>query len=349
MVEIGYKLSSEEFPPGDLLEQARRAEAAGFTFALVSDHFHPWTDRQGQSPFVWAVLGALARETRTLRIGTGVTCPSIRIHPGIVAQAAATVAVLMPGRFFLGVGSGENLNEHVFGHRWPPVRVRQRMLEEAVEVIRGLWTGGLQDHEGRYYRVEGARLYTRPETPPPILVAAGGPRAAALAARIGDGLVSSEPDARLAKAFEEAGGRGKPRYTEVTVCWAAEEGRARRTALEVWPIAALTGSLATDLALPRHFEAAARLVDEETIARAVVCGPDRDRHVEALVRAAEAGFDHICVHQVGPDQAGFLQFYQREVLPELARRLDLAPAAAAGRPPAGRPGPARAGGRRRAA
>src|SRR5207245_1927189 len=186
-MELGYKLSSEEFGPRDLVRQARQAEEAGFTFALISDHFHPWVDKQGHSPFVWGVLGGVAQGTDRLRVGTGVTCPTMRIHPVIVAQAAATAAALMPGRFFLGVGTGENLNEHIVGHRWPPIGVRQEMLEEAVAVIRQLWQGGYQDHHGRFYTVERARIYTRPEVRRPIYVAPSGTKAPGLRERRGGG------------------------------------------------------------------------------------------------------------------------------------------------------------------
>ncbi|HXG04748.1 MAG TPA: TIGR03557 family F420-dependent LLM class oxidoreductase [Candidatus Binatia bacterium] len=318
-IQIGYKLSSEEFGPRELVRQARRAEEIGFRFGLISDHFHPWTDRQGQSPFVWSVLGGIAEATERLVVGTGVTCPTIRMHPAIVAHAAATAAAMLPGRFFLGVGSGENLNEHITGHRWPPVEIRQAMLEEAVAVIRLLWQGGYRDHYGRFYTVENARLYTRPPEPPPIYVAAGGPKAAALAARVGDGLVMSEMKPDVLRAFEQAGGGGKPRYTELTVCWAPDEAQARRTAFEVWPIAGFTGPLNQDLAIPAHFEKAARMLTEDRVAEAVICGPDPGRHVEALVKHAEAGYTHVAVHQVGPDQEGFFRFYEREVLPAFER------------------------------
>jgi len=319
-MRLGYKLSSEEFGPRELVRLARRAEACGFEFALISDHYHPWIDRQGQSPFVWSALGALAEATERLVIGTGVTCPTIRIHPAIVAQAAATTAAMLPGRFFLGVGSGENLNEHILGDRWPPVDVRQEMLEEAVELMRQLWQGGYQDFHGLHYTVESARLYTRPDSPPPVVVAAAGPKAAALAGRIGDGLVTTEPDAELVQAFRRAGGEGKPCHVEMTVCWAEREADARRTALEVWPLAALSGPLSTELAIPAHFEQAAKMVDEKRIAEAVVCGPDPARHVEAIQKHVEAGYDHVCVHQIGPDQEGFFRFYEREVMPALAGR-----------------------------
>jgi coenzyme F420-dependent glucose-6-phosphate dehydrogenase len=317
MLQVGYKLSSEEHGPNDLIRFARLADDAGFSFALISDHYHPWTDRQGQSPFVWAVIGAIARETRRIVLGTGVTCPTIRIHPAIIAQAAATAAAMMPGRFFLGVGTGENLNEHILATWWPPTGIRRDMLAEAVDLIRTLWQGGYQHYAGVYYTVTNARLYTLPAEPPPILVAAGGREAAELAGRVGDGLITGHADRELRGAFAAAGGQSKPCYTQVGVCWAADEAQARRTAHEVWPIAAMPGSLKWELPLPAHFQEAARLVTEEANAAKVVCGPDPERHVAALRQAAEAGFGHVCVHQIGPDQEGFLRFYAREVLPRV--------------------------------
>src|SRR5438874_2145030 len=247
MLEIGYALSSEEHRPGDLVRFAAGAEASGFRFGLISDHFHPWTDAQGQSPFVWSVIGGIAHATSRLVIGTGVTCPTMRIHPAIIAQAAATSAAMLPGRFFLGVGTGENLNEHIVGARWPAIEIRQAMLEEAVAVIRQLWRGGYQDHQGRYYTVENARLYTLPAEPPALMVAAAGPKSAELAARIGDGLICTSPKHGLVQKFDAAGGSGKPRYAELTVCWAEDERRARRTAHQQWPIAAMEGPLSTEL------------------------------------------------------------------------------------------------------
>jgi G6PDH family F420-dependent oxidoreductase len=318
MVELGYKLSSEEFGPDELVRFAARAEQAGFGFALVSDHFHPWTDRQGQSPFVWTVLGAIAQATSRLRVGTAVTCPTIRTHPAIIAHAAATTAALMPGRFVLGVGTGENLNEHVVGRGWPSGDVRLDMLEEAVRVIRLLWEGGTKSHHGRYYTVEDARLYTLPEEPPPIMVAASRPGAAELAGRSGDAMINTEVDAQLIERFEAAGGDESPRFVELTVCWAKDEKRARRTAHEIWALAGLGGSLFTELALPSHFEAALEPVTEERVAQAVVCGPDAGRHVDAIRKAADGGYTHVCVHQIGPEQDGFMDFYAREVMPAIA-------------------------------
>jgi coenzyme F420-dependent glucose-6-phosphate dehydrogenase len=317
-VSLGYKLSSEELSPAELVRYAGLAEEGGFEFALISDHFHPWTDRQGQSPFVWSVLGAIAQATDRLRVGTAVTCPSGRIHPAIVAQAAATTASLMPDRFFLGVGTGENLNEHILGRGWPETELRQERLEEAIEVIRLLWRGGNQSHHGRHFTVENARLYTLPAAPPPLMVAAGGERGAQKAARLGDGMIGTSPDASLMAAFEEAGGAGKPRYGELTVCWARDEKSARRIAHQNWPTAAMESSLSWELPLPEHFEAVAQLVTEDQVAESVVCGPDPAKHLEAISKYAGAGYDHVCVHQVGKDQEGFLNFYRKEIIPALA-------------------------------
>jgi coenzyme F420-dependent glucose-6-phosphate dehydrogenase len=324
-MEVGYALSSEEHRPLDLVRHARLAEEAGFPFALVSDHFHPWVDRQGQSPFVWGVLGAMAAETESLRIGTGVTCPLIRMHPAIVAHAAATAGALLPGRFFLGVGTGENLNEHVLADRWPSASERLDMLEEAVELMRRLWEGELCSFDGRHYRVEDARLYTLPDDAVEVVVAASEPMAAELAGRIGDGLVSTTPDRDLVERFEEAGGDG-PKYGQLTVCFAATEREARETALEWWPNGGLRGPLSQELPLPRHFEEAAQMVTEDDIAAAVVCGPDPDAHLAGIKRFVEAGFDHVYVHQVGSEQEAFLDFYASEILPS-ARDLEVAAAA----------------------
>jgi coenzyme F420-dependent glucose-6-phosphate dehydrogenase len=317
-LEVGYWLSSEEHPPARLVEHAARAETVGFPSAVISDHFHPWTSRQGQAPFVWGVLGGIAAATERLRVGTGVTAPILRMHPVIVAQAAATAAALMPGRFFLGLGSGENLNEHVVGKGWPHIDVRLGMLEEAIGIIRRLWTGENVTHRGAHFTVEDARIFTRPEEPPPIMVAGGGKRAVTLAGRVGDGFVGVSPSAENIQAFEAAGGAGKPRLGQVHVCWAPTEAKARKTALEWWPNGPLPGPLLRDLSRPEHFEAAAGLIDEEDVAEVVVCGPDPEGHIEAISEYASAGFDRVYVHQVGPDQEGFFEFYRREVLPRLA-------------------------------
>ena len=314
MTALGYAVSSEEHRPAELVRHAELAERAGFGYALISDHFHPWIDRQGQSPFVWAVIGGIAQRTSSLRLGTGVTCPLLRIHPAIIAQAAATAAAMLPGRFFLGVGTGEALNEHVLAQRWPPTGVRREMLEEAVELMRELWRGELTSHHGRYYTVENAKIYTVPDEPPPIAIAASGPAAAELAGAIGDALVTTAPDEELVEAYRRAGGTG-PRYGQLTVCWGKDEAAARKTAHECWPNAALKGPLGQELPLPSDFEAAAAMVTEEDVAEVVVCGPDVDGYVEAIGTFEQAGLDHVYIHQVGPDQEGFIAFCERELLP----------------------------------
>jgi coenzyme F420-dependent glucose-6-phosphate dehydrogenase len=324
MTEIGYTLSSEEFGSRDLVRFAARAEEIGFSFALISDHYHPWVDRQGHSPFVWATLGGLAQATERLRVGTGVTCPLIRIHPAIVAQAAATVADMMPGRFFLGLGTGENLNEHVTGQRWPAIDQRLEMLEEAVEVIRLLWQGGFRTHRGRHYTVEQARIYTLPQEAPPIVIAAKREKGGTLAGRVGDGLVGVGPDKDLIQTFEQAGGKGKPRYGQIHVCWAESEEEARRTARQWWPNAAIGGELGMELPLPRHYEQAAETVTEDDVADNVSCGPDPGHVVKAIREYVDAGYDHVYLHQIGPDQEGFFQFFEREVRPELSDLLSAA-------------------------
>ena len=307
MPELGFALSSEEHAPNDLVRWAVRAEEAGFSYALISDHYHPWVDNQGHSPFVWAVIGGIAQATERLRLGTGVTCPTVRIHPAVIAQAAATAQSMMEGRFFLGVGAGENLNEHILGDYWPSPDERQEMLEEAIDVMRLLWEGDYQTHRGKHYRVENARIYTLPDEPPPIAVAAGGPEAAKLAGKKGDALISTAPDEELVRAYQQAGGKGE-RYGQLTVCFDKDEKRAVKTALEVWPNAGLGGELSFELPLPRHFEQAAENIDEETIAENVVCGADVDRYLEKITEFEDAGFDHVYIHQVGRDQEGFVRF-----------------------------------------
>lgn len=315
MSEIGYFLSSEEHGPSDLVDYARHAEEAGFTSAWISDHFHPWNDQQGQSPFVWSVIGGIAATTR-LRLTTAVTCPTMRIHPAVIAQAAATSAVMMPGRFLLGVGTGENLNEHILGQHWPPTAIRLEMLEEAVEVMRRLWTGEITTHEGKHYRVENARIYSVPDQPPPVLVSAFGPKAADVAARVADGLVSTSPDAETVDRYRSQGGSG-PAQAGIKVCWAADEAAARRTAHQLWANSGLPGQLAQELPMPAHFEQASQLVTEDQIAEMIVGGPDPEPYVETVRTYLDAGFDEVYISQVGKDQAGFFDFYRKELAPRL--------------------------------
>jgi G6PDH family F420-dependent oxidoreductase len=319
MINVGFTLSSEEFGPRDLVKFAVRAEEAGFGFAVISDHFHPWTDEQGHSPFVWVVIGGVAQATTKLRLGTGVTCPTVRMHPALVAQAAATAADAMPGRFFLGVGTGEYLNEHITGDSWPAYSKRLEMLKEAIGVIRELWKGEIVTEYGKHFTVENARIYTLPKKLPPIYIAASGAESATAAGEVGDGLIGTTPDKSMIGDFEKAGGKSKPRYGQMTVCWASSMKKAKETALKQWPTGAIPGPAKSELALPSYFEALAKLVKEDDIAKEIVCGPDPKAHIDEIRKYAAAGFDHVYIHQVGPEQEECIRFYEREVLPNLKR------------------------------
>ena len=316
-MEIGYALSSEEHAPNDLVRYAQMAEDAGFTFALISDHYHPWIGEQGQSPFVWSVIGGIAATTRRLRLGTGVTCPIIRIHPAIIAQAAATAAAMMPGRFFLGVGAGEALNEHITGEHWPPASMRQDMLEESINILRQLWSGDEINYWGEFYTVENARIFTLPEKPVQVYVAASGKESAEMAGEIGDGLIVTQPDDKLVKEFEENGGQDKPKIGQAKVCWAESEEKALDTVFKYWPILDLPGPLHSDLPTTDHFEAAAKMVKKEDLKKSIVLGPDPQKHIQKIQEYRDQGIDQVYIHQVGPDQEGFFRFYQQEVLPKV--------------------------------
>ncbi len=315
-MKIGYFLSSEENGPGELLAQARAAEEAGFHGLWISDHFHPWVGEQGQSPFVWSVIGGLAEATSRMPITTAVTCPTIRVHPAVIAHAAATAAAMLPGRFALGVGSGEALNEQVLGDDWPEADVRLEMLEESIELMRELWTGKVVSRRGRHYRVRHARIYTLPDAPPPVLVSGFGPKSVDLAARVADGYVTTMPDGELIERYRSGGGKG-PIQAGTKVCYARDEAEARRTAYRIWPNEVLPGELAQVLSTPEHFEQATELVTEDMVADAVPCGPDLDRHIEAIQEYADAGVDELYVQQIGGGQE-FFDVYGREVLPKFA-------------------------------
>ncbi len=315
MIELGYALSSEEHSPKNLIHNARRAEETGFTFALISDHYHPWTNNQGHSPFVWAVIGGIAQATERLKLGTGVTCPTMRIHPAIVAQAAATAECLMPGRFFLGVGTGENLNEHILGDRWPPHTIRLDMLIEAIELMRELWTGETISWWGDYYVVEDARIYSLPDKPPPIMIAGSGSKSIAAAGKIGDGFIGLTPKKETIDKFVAAGGQDKPRYGQLSVCWAESEAEARHIVYKIWPTGGLKGEMSQELRTVAHFEQAVKMLKEEDVVGEMICGPDALKHIEGIQQFIDAGYDHIYIHQIGPDQEGFFRFYAQEVLP----------------------------------
>ncbi|HTT29251.1 MAG TPA: TIGR03557 family F420-dependent LLM class oxidoreductase [Solirubrobacteraceae bacterium] len=314
-MKIGYFLSSEEWGPRDLVAQAVKARRTGFDRLWISDHYHPWNNEQGHSPLVWSVIGAIAQATEGMTVTTAVTCPTLRIHPAIIAQAAATSAVLLDGRFNLGVGSGEALNEHILGDRWPGADERLEMLGEAVQVIRTLWEGGFQDHRGLHYRVEHARVYDLPEVPPKIIVSGFGPKAIDLAARIGDGYCTVMPDADAVKQFRTTARNGSLVQGGMKVCVDADEANARKTVHRLWPNEALPGELAQVLPTPQHFEQASEIVTEEMVAEEVPCGPDLAPHMEKIEEYAAAGFDELYVNQIGPGQDAFFEAYRDHVLP----------------------------------
>jgi G6PDH family F420-dependent oxidoreductase len=310
-MQIGCFLSCEEFGPRDLVEQAKRAEQAGFHALWISDHYHPWNDQQGHSAFVWSVIGALS-EAVDLPVTTGVTCPTLRIHPAIIAQAAATSAVMTGGRFNLGVGSGEALNEHILGTHWPEADVRLEMLREAIEVMRLLWEGGQRSHRGRHYTVENARVYDLPDEPPPVLVSGFGPKAIALAAELGDGFVTTQPDKEAIEQYRSGGGKG-PVHAGAKVCFMESEEKAQETMLRLWPNEGLPGELAQVLPTPSHFEQACELVTAEHLSSPL--GPDLDAHAASLREYADAGVDELFVQQVGPDQDAFFTTWAEAILP----------------------------------
>jgi G6PDH family F420-dependent oxidoreductase len=315
MTTFGYFLSSEEHGPGALVRQAQLAEAAGFGSVLISDHFHPWLDEQGESPFVWSVIGAIGATT-ALEVTTGVTCPTIRTHPAIIAHAAATSSLLLGGRFRLGVGTGEALNEHVLGDRWPSPDERLDLLEESVEVMRKLWSGELISHRGANYVVDRARIYSAPEAPIPVVVSAFGPKAAESAARIGDGFMSTTPDEEVLSTYRKNGGKG-PAVAAVKVCWGQDEASAVERAHRLWRSSAVPGTLSQELALPSMFDEVSEIVDRDAVKEKFACGPDAQRHVEAIRPYLDAGFDEVFISQIGDDQQGFFDFFRTEVEPRL--------------------------------
>jgi G6PDH family F420-dependent oxidoreductase len=316
MVKLGYKLMSEEHGPNDLVRNAGRAEAAGFDFAAISDHFFPWLAEQGHSPLAWSVLGAIAQTTSRLGLMTAVTCPTMRYHPAIVAQGAATVSLLSGGRFTLGLGAGERLNEHIVGTGWPGRAERQERLAEALDIIQGLLAGTLQNYRGKHLVLDHAWLFDRPKEKPPVIVAIAGPRGAATAATKADGLIATEPKRDLIAAYTQAGGKG-PRYCEVAMCYAAREDEAKKTAhkyfrwsLAGWPVMA-------ELPDPEGFAAASRSARLDDIAESISCGPSAEKHLQAVDKYLQAGFDHIILTQIGPQQEAFVDFFARELKPAL--------------------------------
>jgi G6PDH family F420-dependent oxidoreductase len=313
---IGLTLSAEEHPPARLVEIAVAAEAAGFDFVSMSDHFHPWIEEQGHSPFVWSVLGAISAATHDIDVAVGVTCPIMRIHPVILAQAAATTGCLLEGRFTWGLGTGESLNEHITGLRWPPADIRLDMLGEAIEVIRRMWTGESVTFRGEHFTIEDARIFDLPASVPLLVISAFGPDAARLAAEEGDGLwVTGIQEDTIAR-FRDQGGEG-PVYTQLSLCWDEDEEMALERAHRLWPNTGLTGQLAQDLRTVEDFEAAVEMVGIEDLRGSVPCGPKPEPILESISKAVAAGADHVYLHQIGDPLDGFIDFFVEEIAPEL--------------------------------
>ena len=316
MVKLGYKLMTEEHGPADLVRNARRAEQAGFDFAAISDHYFPWLEEQGHAPFAWSVLGAVAQATERLGLMTAVTCPIMRYHPAIIAQAAATMGLLADGRFTLGLGAGERLNEHVVGLGWPGVVERHERLAEALDLIQGLLDGKLTTYRGHYFKLDHARLFDRPKRKPPVIVAVGGPDAGKLAGEKADGLIVTEPEKELIEAFTAAGGKG-PRYAEVAMCAAADEDKARQTAHRYHRWTLSGWSVLAELPHDEAFAAASKHISVDTIGEEISCGPSAGRHLEAIHELTAIGCDHIILTQIGPDQDFFFELFERELAPAL--------------------------------
>ena len=314
MARFGYKLMTEEHGPKALVANAVRAERAGFDFVSISDHFHPWLDAQGHAPFAWSVLGAIAPATAKIGIATGLTCPVLRYHPAIVAQAAATIAVMSDGRFTLSVGAGERLNEHVTGVRWPSIPERHAMLGEAIDIFRLLWRGGVQNHKGAHYVVDHAQIFDLPEKPIPVVLGVSGPASLALANEKADGIMATSPEADLVKGFKQ--GKG-PAYGEVALAWAGTEEAGRKLAHERFRFSAFDWSVNSELPSVEGFETASKFVRPEDLADTIPAGPDPEVHLKAIRKYLDAGFDHVVLTGIGPDQEGFARFFEKELRPHL--------------------------------
>jgi G6PDH family F420-dependent oxidoreductase len=304
---------TEQRSPKDLVNDVVTAENSGFDFAVASDHFHPWLEEQGHAPNVWPILGAVAQATERIPFMTYVTCPIMRYHPAVVAQKAATVSLLSDGRFKLGLGSGENLNEHVIGDGWPSVDVRHEMFVEAVEIIKELFSGRYTNYRGEYFDVDGAKLFDAPETPPEIGIAASGRPSCEIAGTLGDFFIGTEPDASLIEMFHEEGGEGKPKVGQIPVCHGPDEKECVRLAREQFRWAATGWKVQAELPNPVNFDAATAYVREEDVAGMVPCGPDPEKIAEGVKAFSDAGYTHVALVQIGDRQREFCEFYEKEL------------------------------------
>jgi G6PDH family F420-dependent oxidoreductase len=318
MVRIGYTLMCEQSGPRELVRDAARAERAGFDFAVISDHYFPWLDSQGHAPNAWATLGAVAHATDEMHLMSYVTCPTMRYHPAVVAQQAATVGLLSEGRFTLGVGAGENLNEHVVGRGWPPVNVRHEMLDEALQIIRALFDGGYVNFAGQHFRVDSAKLWDVGSPGPPIGVAVSGDQSLALAGRYADLMIAVEPELELTEGFDAVGGAGKPRVGQVPISWDPSADKAAERAHDQFRWFGGGWKINAEIPGTAGFAAASQFVRQEDVAAAIPCGPDVNAHVDAVQSFVAAGFTDVAVVQIGGDtQPAFLDWAERELLPAL--------------------------------
>ena len=317
MARFGYKLMTEEHGPRALIENAKLAEAAGFDFVSISDHFHPWLEAQGHAPFAWSVLGGIAQATSRIGIATGLTCPIIRYHPAIVAQAAATIAVMSGNRFTLAVGAGERLNEHVTGARWPSVHERHAMVGEAIDICRLLWKGGVQHHVGNHYVIDHAQLYDLPDDRIPIVMGVSGAASIAIAADKADGIMTTEPDPALVSGFKAQAGTSGAAYSEALCVYAPSEQAALDLARERFRFGALGWAVNSELPSVAGFEAATKFIRPEDMADSIAAGPDVEKHVAQVRKYLDAGYDHVVLTCPGDDQAGFIRFFEKELRPRL--------------------------------
>ena len=318
MTQIGYTMMCEQAGPKQLVRDVALAEQAGFDFAVISDHYFPWLDSQGHAPYAWSVLGAASQATSRIPLMTYVTCPIRRYHPAVVAQKAAPMQLRSAERFTLGLGAGENLNEHVVGGQWPIATVRHEMLEEAVEIIRALWTGDQVTYRGEHFDVEAAKLWDLPDTAPPIGIAVSGPESCRLAGHLADVMIAVQPHPDLGQMFDDAGGSGKPRVGQIALSYDPDERIAAKRAVEQFRWFTGGWRVNAELPLPASFEQASTTVREDDVTRQMPCGPDVQRHVAGIREFESAGFTHIAVVQVGADtQENFMAWAASELLPAL--------------------------------
>jgi G6PDH family F420-dependent oxidoreductase len=318
MTSIGYTMMCEQAGPKQLVRDVALAEDAGFDFAVISDHYFPWLESQGHSPYAWSVLGAAAQATDRIPLMTYVTCPIRRYHPAVVAQKAATMQLLSDGRFTLGLGAGENLNEHIVGGHWPIAAHRHEMLTEAVEIIRELWAGGSVTYRGEYFDVESARIWDLSEAAPPLGIACSDQASCHLAGRHADLMIAVQPEPDLGRMFDEAGGNGKPRVGQIALAYDTDEQAAVKRVMDQFRWFTGGWRVNAELPLPASFDVASKTVREEDVTAQMPCGPDVRRHVAGIREFEAAGFTHIALIQVGADsQESFISWAATELLPAL--------------------------------